>query len=531
MRIVVPFLALTALAACAAPAPPAPAVSETSRRIDASLVDAGAAAEQRGDYQTAAAYYKGIYERDQGNLEAVLGLSRALRQMGRANESRALVERTIAQRPQDARLLAELGKAQLADDDALEAVESLSKSDALAPGDWEVNSALGVAYDRAGMYEQAERRYRQALEASPDNVTVLNNLGLSLAQSGRLAQGVEALERAVSLPEATPQVRQNLALLYAMNGDMTAAERLVRRDLSGELAERNLAYYRRLAASLKAGEPAALPAPILGGEPAPTAPAVAPKGAAAPQPPVAVAAAPAPAEEKIPPAGAKIPSAGDKIPAARERIPAAGERVAPADRKPAPERAPDPLPQPAPAAPDPEPEASPRSAAEPASPSAAPEPAATTVAAAEPAPSPAAPASADAEPSPASAVPESPAAPGPRGAAEAVASTAGAPEPLESETAAAASVVELPSPQPGPYRVQLGSFPNPDIADLGVGELRELHGDLLGEARLEVVKASLPELGDVYRIVTAPPSDRNAARALCEAVKTRGADCILIRQP
>ena len=497
MRIVIPFLALAALAACAAPPPVAPEASETSRKIDSSLVDAAAMAEQRGDFQTAASYYRGIYERDQSNLDAVLGLARSLRQMDRPKEARALVERSMAQRPQDVRLLAELGKAQLGADATLDAIESLSKADALKPGDWEVNSALGVAYDRQGMYEQAERRYRQALQASPDNVTVLNNLGLSLAQSGRLAQGVEALERAVSLPEATPQVRQNLALLYAMKGDLKATERLVRRDLTGELAEQNLAYYRRLSASLKAGGPAPLPSPILGGAPAlvplaaTPAPVSAPQGAPAPQPPVTVAAAPPAAEDKIPPAGSKIPPADMKAPEAERKVPDAENRIAPADERAAPARQGPSLPDPTPAPASPAPPADraaepPRSEANPPAP---------------PPPAPAAAARADEEP------------------ARVVAAASSAP------------VLVPAAARPGAFRLQLGSFPSADIADLGAGQIRKRHGDLLGEAKLEVVNASVPEKGEVYRVVTAPPSDADYARALCEALKGRGADCLLVRLP
>ena len=83
---------------------------------------------------------------------------------------------------------------------------------------------------------------------------------------------------------------------------------------------------------------------------------------------------------------------------------------------------------------------------------------------------------------------------------------------------------------PGNFRVQLGSFAAPDIADLGAGQLREQYADLLADARLEVVKASLPDRGDVWRIVTAP-ANFETARALCEELKGRGADCLPIRLP
>lgn len=487
LRAVVPLFALAALAACETPAPAASTPSETTRKIESSLLDAARAAEQRRDYQTAATYYRGIYERDQAGLEGVLGLSRSLRQLGRPKEARALVERAAAKRPQDAALLAELGKAQLGADAALDAIESLSKADALRPGDWEVNSALGVAYDRTGMYDQAERRYREALGLSPDNVTVLNNLGLSLAQSGRLAQGVDALERASSLPESTPQVRQNLALLYAMKGDLKATERLVRRDLSGELAEQNLAYYRRLSASLRAGGPTPLPNPIVLGAEGP--PVVAPPPSmpvsAAPAPPpqtIPVAAAPAAA---APPTQLAVETPRDKAPAATDKAPAAEQKIPPAQQS-------------SPPADDKAPPAAEKTPSAPQAP-------------AQPAPA-ISPKGSEAAP---------PLAPKPQPAMAALRT----PEP-EAAPARRAAAPGAPA-----FRVQLGSFPTAENAELGAGQLRKRHTDLLAASELQVVKGAVPDRGEVWRVVTAPASGYDAARALCESFRVRGADCILVRLP
>jgi Flp pilus assembly protein TadD len=100
------------------------------------------------------------------------------------------------------------------------------------------------------MYEQAERRYRQALDLSPENPVIMNNFSLSLAQAGNLPEALEILERAIGLPEATPRMRQNLALLYAMKGNLTLAEKYVRRDMPPNIADQNMAYYRNLRANL-----------------------------------------------------------------------------------------------------------------------------------------------------------------------------------------------------------------------------------------------------------------------------------------
>ena len=100
----------------------------------------------------------------------------------------------------------------MADGDAMAAIDSLSRAGALQPDDWRVNSALGIAYDRIGMYDQAARRYKMALENNANNPVILNNMALSKAQMGELDEAVEILEKATAQPDATAHTRQNLAL-------------------------------------------------------------------------------------------------------------------------------------------------------------------------------------------------------------------------------------------------------------------------------------------------------------------------------
>ncbi len=57
------------------------------------------------------------------------------------------------------------------------------------------------------------------------------------------------LRRAMAMRNSGTQVRQNLALLYAMSGDMATAERLIREDLPVEMAEKNIEFYRRVYAA------------------------------------------------------------------------------------------------------------------------------------------------------------------------------------------------------------------------------------------------------------------------------------------
>jgi hypothetical protein len=75
-----------------------------------------------------------------------------------------------------------------------------------------------------------------------------NNLGLSLALSGQHAEALELLRRLVDEPGAKARNRQNLALAYALAGDLVAAERISRLDLDEEAVQNNLGYFAALAA-------------------------------------------------------------------------------------------------------------------------------------------------------------------------------------------------------------------------------------------------------------------------------------------
>lgn len=241
------------LAGCMAETPTQHA--DKTNRLDRSLYQAAESFEDRRDYVTAVSYYRNLYRRDKNDVGAIVGLSRGLRHLQQAREAQAIVLRALKEAPKNQDLRAELGKVQLALGEPLKAVDTLSRVDAeLKGGRWDVVVALAVAHDRIGMYEQAERRYRQAMKLSPENAVVLNNYALSLAQAERLPEALEILERAAAMPEATPRMRQNLAMLYAMKGDLTMAEQYVRRDLPPDIADQNMSYYRQLRAGMVSGD-------------------------------------------------------------------------------------------------------------------------------------------------------------------------------------------------------------------------------------------------------------------------------------
>lgn len=109
-------------------------------------------------------------------------------------------------------------------------------------------NGIGVAHDMLGQHGTAQAYYRTGLEVDPDNIELLNNLGLSLAIDGKFKSAITVLKRIAYRPGATSRHRLNLALALGLAGRMVEAADLARRDLDETSVLNNLAYYETLRA-------------------------------------------------------------------------------------------------------------------------------------------------------------------------------------------------------------------------------------------------------------------------------------------
>jgi len=99
---------------------------------------------------------------------------------------------------------------------------------------------LGQSLYGQGHYRESALAFQKCLVYRPDDATVLNNVALSLADSGDLASAEPVYRRALAIDEKTlgpdhPHVARdlnNLAELLRARGDYTAAEPLYRRALA-----------------------------------------------------------------------------------------------------------------------------------------------------------------------------------------------------------------------------------------------------------------------------------------------------------
>jgi Flp pilus assembly protein TadD len=220
-----------------------------------SLMDAAATAQAQNDPATASNYYRSVYTRDAKRVDAAVGLMQSLRAIGGLDEAREVAKKALIAAPEDPALLAEVGKVDLVTGQLQDAVDLLQRASNMNALDWKSRSALGLAYDRLGDFAHADEAYEAALKISPENPAVLNNYGLSRAMARDVPGARDLLERAVKAGGADIRMRQNLAIIYALSGDMARAEAIARRDLPPSLASQTVDFYHELAAAPAQQEP------------------------------------------------------------------------------------------------------------------------------------------------------------------------------------------------------------------------------------------------------------------------------------
>ncbi len=188
------------------------------------------------------------YDSAPNDRTIALTYARALRASQRFPEATAVLQKLAATNSQDMEVLGAFGKS-LADSGRLEeAATVLQGAHTPERPDWTVLSAQGSIADQMGDHENAQNYYNAALRMAPGEPSLLSNLGLSYALTKKLPLAEQTLRQAVSHPRADYRVRQNLALVLALQGKFQEAEIAQRADMSPEQSAANVASIRQMIA-------------------------------------------------------------------------------------------------------------------------------------------------------------------------------------------------------------------------------------------------------------------------------------------
>ena len=177
-----------------------------------------------------------------------MAYAHALEKIGQGKQHLEVYRRLAEAHPENAKLSGIFGKKLINAGQTGEAIPILERVAALPDADWRIHSALGSAYDQQGLYQKARAEYRKALANDAGNLSVLNNMGMSLALEGNLKEAEVTLRQADALPrsKSEPRIRQNLALVVGLQGRFDEASKLASEDLPQDQVEANMAYLQKM---------------------------------------------------------------------------------------------------------------------------------------------------------------------------------------------------------------------------------------------------------------------------------------------
>jgi Flp pilus assembly protein TadD len=205
-----------------------------------------AASRSSGDFGNAVNLYRHAATIAPANPEPLVALGDTLLEMGKPDEAIVSYNAALKLNPNYPAALRGLAKAYLKTGRPELASSPLAIAYQATPDDPKLLQLIGVADDYIGQHVNAQERYQQGLKIAPMDRSLILNLALSLALSEKFDQAIAELRPIAYAPNASPQERQTLALIYGLKGDDKSALDLARRDLDAAAASHNLAFYDTL---------------------------------------------------------------------------------------------------------------------------------------------------------------------------------------------------------------------------------------------------------------------------------------------
>jgi tetratricopeptide (TPR) repeat protein len=201
----------------------------------------------QGENEQAAQQYRMAIQLDNQRVEYFFNLGGTLFHQGKISEAMECYRQALELRPDDAELHNNLGRAFAVCGDLSAAVASYQTSISLNPMYAEAQSNLGVVLLQQGDLAQAEHHCRQAVQLDPSSPEAQYSLGNVFRWTYRLAESVECYRKSLQLQQArhaekritnSPftywQVMNNLALSLNESGQVDASLECYREALRNE---------------------------------------------------------------------------------------------------------------------------------------------------------------------------------------------------------------------------------------------------------------------------------------------------------
>lgn len=173
---------------------------ECPRDFDAWFLSGAMAFQRGGHLEKAAELLEKARRLKPDSIECRMFLGMALADLGRLGEAEPHLTRALKKAPHQAEAWENLARCQQAMGHLADALVSMERFVSLQPTNPAAYNHLGELIAAAHGLPAAEAHFRKALELDPSMAVAACNLGTSLiGQSGRIAEGMECLDKALQL--------------------------------------------------------------------------------------------------------------------------------------------------------------------------------------------------------------------------------------------------------------------------------------------------------------------------------------------
>jgi Flp pilus assembly protein TadD len=236
----VPTLLGFLLAGCAGQALLDAAASTEKKPDQDGLMRVASDVEAQGQIVAALPIYEQAAAASSGDATAQVRLGDAYTRAGKTDQAIRAYRAALAVAPDNPDALLGLGSAQLKAGDADGAVEALAK---VAPiiKTMAAYNRLGLAQTLTGQFAQAHESFDAASALAPDDLDIRTNLALAAALEGQETKAIDVARSVVTSPGAQARHRRNLMIVYGLLGLVDEGRAAAPKGLSANEAKKLLA--------------------------------------------------------------------------------------------------------------------------------------------------------------------------------------------------------------------------------------------------------------------------------------------------
>jgi Flp pilus assembly protein TadD len=207
---------------------------------DDGLARLAADLEGRGQVNAALPLYERAAAMSGGTLSANVRLGDAYMRAGKANRAAVAYRAALAKAPENDEALLGLGFALLKTGDPDGAIAALAQT-APRVNTMQAYNRLAVAQTLAGRFKEAEQSFRSASALAPDDLDIRTNLALTLALDGQENNAIVIMREVVASPSCETRHHRNLVIVFGLYGRVDEGRASMPADMQAAEVDRLLA--------------------------------------------------------------------------------------------------------------------------------------------------------------------------------------------------------------------------------------------------------------------------------------------------